>query len=400
MNCAPGAVAIAGGRVLAAGDPDEVLRRAGAHAVRVDLPDRLLMPGLVNAHVHLELTAVGPHRYTGDFVAWLGMVRTHLPDPLDPLSEANAAYFADAARRGARLSRDAGVTTVGDISRFEQVTQAVAAERMAGVSYRELFGLGRPFDESALRHVEGVRRGTHRVGAMRVGLQPHAPYSAGPRLYDAAARSRLPVATHLAESDEELRFVAAAEGRFRDMLEQIGRWDDAFAAVYAAAQTPVGWMRPYLLGRPWLLAHCNYATDDDISTLAETGASVAYCPRASEYFGHKRHRYRDMLDAGVNVCLGTDSIICHGDLSVLAEMRRLHQRDQADPAGLLAMGTTHGMKALGLDPADATLEAGRTLAAGLIAVRYDPTEPVDALRQVLRSREPAEIDILHAPQGD
>jgi len=116
--------------------------------------------------------------------------------------------------------------------------------------------------------------------------------------------------------------------------------------------------------------------------MARHGWSVAYCPRASDYFGHHGHRYRAMIEAGVNVCLGTDSIICHGTLSILDEMRHLHHRDHTDPATLLAMATTRGMRGLGLEPRDATLAPGAS--PGLIAIRYDGGPGRDALASVLR----------------
>ncbi len=245
--------------------------------------------------------------------------------------------------------------------------------------------MGAPFDEPALRHIARLapEPGT-RGNACRMGLQPHAPYSAGRRVFAAATHSGLPLSTHLAESPAELEFVATGGGPFRALLQGIGKWDETFAADYNAGLTPVRWMKPHLEQAHWLCAHCNYVTDDDIDLLASTGASVAYCPRASEYFRHKPHRYLEMLDAGVNVCLGTDSIICHGTLSVLDEMRRLHRRDKTDPRKLLGMATVNGWKALGVDAA-----------LPWIGVRYDPSEPGDALAQVLRSREPADIQWVH-----
>jgi len=392
MNCAPGAVAVARGRILAAGEVEQVVEAAGSEAQRVDLPDRLLVPGLVNAHVHLELTGVGYQPYDGDFTAWLRRIRSHFPDPTDPLSEANARHFAESARAGAELSRAAGVTTVGDISRFESVRQAVAAAGVRGVSFCELFGVGEPFDEPALRQLHELAEGNRRIGDLAVGAQPHAPYSAGRRLYGAAAESGLPVATHLAESGDELKFVATGGGRFRELLESIGKWHDTFAEDYCHGLTPVQWMKPDLERTPWLLAHCNYVTDEDIELLAGTGASVAYCPRASEYFGHRLHRYMELLEAGVNVCLGTDSIVCHGTLSIVDEMRRLHRRDKADPRTLLAMATTHGAAALGLDGMDARLAPGSP--ARMAAIGYDPADATDALEQVLRSRTPADITLI------
>ena len=96
----------------------------------------------------------------------------------------------------------------------------------------------------------------------------------------------------------------------------------------------------------FVAAHCNYVDDQAIRLLKLCEISVAYCPRASNYFGHQNHRYLEMIDAGVNVCLGTDSIICHGTLSILDEMRFLYQRDKCNPEILLKMATVNGLRAL------------------------------------------------------
>ncbi len=212
------------------------------------------------------------------------------------------------------------------------------------------------------------------------GWQPHAPYSAGPALFRAAARSGRPVSCHLAETREELEFVATGGGPFRALLQQMGKWSEAFAGFYDQGLSPVGWMEPHLREQPWLLAHCNYVSDEDIDLLAETRASVAYCPVASEYFGHVGHRYREMIDAGVNVCLGTDSIACQPShqaqpLGMLPQMRRLYQRDRTDPALLLNMATTHGWRAIGL-----TAELRR-----LARVTFDPLDHRPVLEQILTS---------------
>lgn len=369
-----GAVAVRDGRIIAVGEPGEVTGND-----TIDLPDRLLLPAMVNAHVHLDLTAIGPQPYGGDFVDWIAMLRSHWPGDGDPWAKRlDEVWLTQAAARGAAEAKAAGVFAVGDICRTVTEADAVAAV-VRGVSFVEFFGMGEPYDAEALERI-AAQKGH--------GLQPHAPYSAGPTVFDAACASDLPVSTHLAETHDEARFVAEASGSFRILLQRIGKWRDDFAAGYSAGLSPVQWMKPYLERKPWLLAHCNYVSDDDIATLAATGASVAYCPIASEYFGHTGHRYRDMLDAGVNVCLGTDSIVCQPrdeaqPLGILAQIRRLHRRDGTDPGVLLAMATTHGCAALGVDPADAPP----------IAVRFDPSDPTDPLTQVLRNRYP--VDVLN-----
>jgi cytosine/adenosine deaminase-related metal-dependent hydrolase len=384
---APGAVAVRDGVIEAAGTPTDVRRAVGRADQQFNSPDTVLMPGLVNAHVHLELTAVGPREYTGDFVHWLQMVRQAYPNPEEPMCDANRRYFARSASVGAKQALEAGSRVVGDISRFDEVYRAVAAEGMQGTSYVELFGLGEPWSGPSIDRINELA-GEQVDRRLRRGVQPHAPYSAGPMVFRAAAGSGLPLATHLAETPEELQFVASGDGAYREMLKAMGKWDDAFAADYNRGQTPVEWLAECCKTSA-LLAHCNYVTDSDIARVAEKDWSVAYCPRASVYFAHANHRYRDMLAAGVNVALGTDSIICHGTLSILDEMRHLYRRDRFDPRRLLAMATINGMKALLLDPADATFEPGRS--PGLLAVPYDGTDAADPLAAALMNDKPLAV---------
>lgn len=373
----PGSLAVRDRRIVAAGDPAEVRRLAGEPDDRVELADWLLVPGLVNAHAHLELTDLGPRPYSGDFIEWVGLIMAERP--VD--DGARRAAIA----RGAAESRAAGVVRVGDIAASPE-PQAMRKHDLGGVSFGELFGLGPPFDEPALSAIART------PAEPMLGWQPHAPYSAGPAVYAAAAAADAPRSTHLAETSAELRFVADATGPFRALLERIGKWDDRFAEHYGRGLSPVQWLRPHLEAADWLCAHCNYVDDADIETLAAAGASVAYCPRASEYFGHCGHRYRAMLDAGVNVCLGTDSIVCHGSMSILDEMRRLHQRDGTDGQTLLAMATVNGAAALGATRRAATFAVGQT--PGVVGLRFDPDASEDALAQVLRRDRPPEIRLL------
>src|SRR5699024_10076230 len=148
----------------------------------------------------------------------------------------------------------------------------------------------------------------------------------------------------------------------------------------------------------WLLAHCNYVDDHHIETLQRTGASVAYCPIASDYFGHRNHRYREMLDAAVNVCLGTDALMCQPagaaqPLGIFGQMRYLYHRDKTDPYLLLRMATVNGMIALEFSENDATLK--KRASAHFAVVRIDPSDSRDPLEQALLNNEPVEsIDAL------
>ncbi|MBI1368766.1 MAG: amidohydrolase family protein [Planctomycetes bacterium] len=374
LDAQPGAVAIRSGRIVRAGTPDQVLANVDADTPIIDLPDRLLLPGLVNAHVHLDLTHMGPRPYGGDFIEWVRMVMR------DRATDAGAIGVS--VRRGIDLSTAAGVLTVGDIAGSPAAHERLSRAPLRGVSYVEHLGR-QPVDRAA----RSPR------GSIRQGIEAHAPYSTGPAIYEEAAASGLPICTHLAETPAELEFVAHATGPFRMLLESMGKWNDAMLEDYGRGLHPVAWLAS--VAKPqaaWLLAHCNYIDDVHIEMLAQRPWSVAYCPRASDYFGHRDHRYRDMLAAGVNVCLGTDSIVCHGSLSILDEMRHLHQRDATDPLTLLKMATVNGMRGLALNEKDAAFTPGA--APGLIALRYDANDQKDPLRQILSALDRPSVRVL------
>lgn len=389
VDSRPGVVLVECGKVVAAGPPESMPAERVAKARQIDLSDRLLLPAMVNAHAHLELTSIGPQPYdaAAGFVGWVQMLRSHWPDDPGPGGMPDPAWFSAGAAQGVEAALAAGVQAVGDISRFQEVADARRACGLGGVTYIERFGLGPPFD--AAGHME-VCDGAE-------GLQPHAPYSAGPALYTAAAQSGRPVSTHLAETLDEYAFVAEACGPKMEFIRSLGLWDDGFAKHYGQGLSPVQWMRPHLEAAAddggWLVAHCNYVSDEDIDILAKTNTSVAYCPIASEYFGHTGHRYRDMLAAGVNVCLGTDSIVCaKGNdpqpLGLLGAMRRLYRRDGADPATLLKMAMVNGSHALRSDLTAGTLRVGAP--AILACVKFDTSKPNDALELVLKNNHPIE----------
>jgi len=385
----PGAVAVRHGLVVASGHPDSLPKRLLKNAVVIDRPDELILPSLVNAHAHLDLTGLGPVPYQGSFTGWLRDVVQKRPT--------EPKRIIDAVRQGLKLSREAGIGHLGDIAGS---TAAIMARRQApknclmpGVSFMECFGHGQEQDASVVRAERALsdlpfetRIEHHDRGAV-LGLSPHAPYSTGLEVYLAARRLShtrfYRLATHLAETPEEIEFVRDASGPFAELLKDLGKWDNA---IEPTGMHPVAWLEPVLKHARWLLAHCNYVDHEHIEVLQKTGTSVVYCPVASEYFGHTGHRYRDMIDAGVNVCLGTDSILCQPadepqPMGILPQMRRLFERDQTDPNLLLKMATTNGMLALEFSETFATLQ--KRAPAQFCSIKIDPDDPLDPLVQVL-----------------
>ena len=386
----------AGARVLAAGPPALVDRhRLAAGAERVPLPDTVLIPGLVNAHAHLDLTHIGPRAFDRQrgFVGFVDVVRAN--------RRQDDESIAASVRMGVERSLLGGVVAVGDIAGAAMgVPRLAPLEELLrsplwGISFLEFFGIGRG-EEAGLDRMkdaveEGVSLAANRPGSgrMRLGLQPHAPYSVSRRGYmravEQAKRYGLPLATHLSETPDEIEFVRSGAGPQRELLERLGVWDESVLADIGLGRTPVDHLAPVLRFGDFLVAHVNYATNPDIFALAESRTSVVFCPRCAAYFDAAAslgpHRFIDMLMCGIRVALGTDSIINLGSrewvgmgdgsegpsLSILDEMRLLYRRDAINAMTVLGMATMDGASALGLDPLSFTFKRGADI-AGIVGV--------------------------------
>ena len=384
--------------------------------IELTLRDRVIMPALVNAHTHLDLTHIGPvaHDPNEGFVKWIDNIRTN--------RKQEDADIRDAVRLGIQASLAGGTIAVGDIAGAPsgRITDApaheLAASPMLGTSYLEFFGIGKT-EEAVIEKIEYYLTTTHpqslqslKHSGVTIGFQPHAPYTVGLPVYQQittiAQQHSMPLSTHLAETPEEHEFIAKGTGPQRTFLENFGVWQSSILDHIAKDNHPVEHLADVLTAPvarragppkqlPFLVAHVNDATDSAIEILAASNTSVAYCPRGSAYFGADQHfgphRYQDMLAAGVNVCLGTDSIVnldTPDRISILDETRFLHRRDGTDPKPLLQMATTNGAKALGLDEFGFTLAAGNH-PLGLIAVPIEPGSK-DSWAGAMQSTEPPE----------
>ena len=328
-----------------------------------DLGNVAIIPGLVNAHTHLEFShldrPVGSRGMgLGEWIATLTSTLRlqHRPPP-------------DAVRRGLEESSAAGVTTLGEIAQPDWPAHDFQAAPVDATVFLELIA---PSDDDvdeklklAHRHIASAPVGKNTVGktAWRPGISPHAPYSVHPRLLAEAAaisaRHKVPLAFHLAESPEELEFLKTAGGPFRELLERLGKWD---AAAHRTGRRPLDLLRTMAPAHRSLIIHGNYLSDEEIAFIAQHAGrmSVVYCPRTHHYFDHPPYPLEKLLAAGVNVALGTDSRASSPDLSLLSDMRYVaHRHPAIAPATVLQMGTLHGAKALAREQEVGTLEAGK-----------------------------------------
>jgi aminodeoxyfutalosine deaminase len=341
-----GGVAVEGERALAVGGGREI-RSRHAGAEMIDLGDAVLLPGLVNAHVHLEMTNVPRPQPAPAFVDWILAVRKWMSGVGDL-----AEFARESTLAGVEQCFRFGVTAVGDVTLNSTITRPLLARRgMRGVSFGEVLGMAGRAGQLEGRLAAAVDT-TGDGEWLKSGIEPHAPYSLdlhGYRRCVEEARARgMPLATHLAETPDEGLFLSEHAGEFRRLWESLAAWKEG---VSREAGGPIRVMKRLGLLEHWpaVLAHVNYLDDDELDVLAGCRASVVYCPRTHAYFGHWPHRFREMVARGINVAIGTDSCASSQDLNPVEDLRLVHRLHPEMPAAeLFEMVTARAAAALGM----------------------------------------------------
>lgn len=363
-----GAVVIADGKILDVGEKSISSRHPGGEIV--DLGNSILLPGLINAHTHLDLT----HCHAGDppisFTDWISSI---------PKRRANETV-EQAVQRGIDQCLKFGVTCIGDITQQAgQSRRAISESPLRCVSYGEVLGLGTmqsKFDQLLPQAIDT----RYAASRMKIGLSPHAPYTVDINGYrqclKLASEKSLPLATHLAESPDERTFLESHSGPFRALWDRLGVWRDDVATFTGS---PVQMANAIgLLDRPALLAHVNYCDDSELDLLARGKCSVVYCPRTHRYFGHRPHRWRQMLERGINVAVGTDSCASSPDLNIVEELRLLRQIAPEIPAQTVwEMATTRAARAVGMQDQVGSITRGKR--ADLAAFHVKGDVPLEEL---------------------
>jgi cytosine/adenosine deaminase-related metal-dependent hydrolase len=352
----PGAVATRDDAIVAAGSSHDVLRDFGNHELR-DLGDAIVIPGLVNAHTHLELSYMGGNRPPGgDFVAWLeGLLA--LRAAKDPLT----------ARRAAEQARDAliarGTVAVGDICNDTWIVDVWKERPVCGVLFQELLGLD---DEGSGQRFEAARQRMAAYPApagWRWSAVPHAPHTTSLTLMrslaECARQEQIPLSIHLAESAAETAFLATGGGPLREVFERQGFLGTAFEAPRCSPLERIE--AAGIPGPDTLLVHAVRLSADEIERLGQSGATVVTCPRSNAYLGVGVAPVPALLDAGAKLALGTDSLASAPDLDLFAEMSALRDAHPGlDPRTIVRAATQGGAVALGLADSLGTIEPGKS----------------------------------------
>ena len=368
---ADGVVAVDGDRIAFVGPSGE-----GPPGDERDLGDVLVLPGLVNAHTHLELTAMRGFLEDLDFRRWILRLTSARRDVLDPEA------LLDSARYGIEEGLRAGITTYADTSESGVVVRAMREAGVRGIVYQEVFG---PDPAQCEASIGGLREKVANLRYLetrlvKVGVSPHAPYTVSDQLFrattDFARQHGLPMAIHAAESSEEERLVAGGAGPFADSLRGRG------IHVGIRGRSPVDMLdRLGVLAVRPLLIHCVRVDAADIDAIARSGCAVAHCPVSNAKLGHGVAPLVELLSAGITVGLGSDSVASNNRMDLLEEARiallsqraRLGSFETPAAADVLELATLGSAAALGLADVVGSLEEGKQ--ADLAAFPLDGVVP-------------------------
>jgi cytosine/adenosine deaminase-related metal-dependent hydrolase len=355
-----GWVAIDGGLITALGGPDD-----GCPAE--DLGSVAILPGLVNAHVHLELSHLrGLVPPADHFVTWIrNLVALRRGE-----SAARDAEIVAGIAVGVAEAVRFGTALVGDISNTLLPFAVLAQSDLAAIVFYELIQFKAPdaerFVGEACARI-GRLAGNERL---RASLAAHAPYSVAPSVFRAIRRavdSKLvgPVSVHLSESREETEFIRTGDGAWRSFLQELGAWDPAWTPP---AVSPVEFLdNSDFLDARVMAVHGVQMTSSDLARLARRGVTLVACPRSNAFTGAGRPPIADFYASGVSVAVGTDSLACTADLNLFAELAAMRAlAPDVAAARLLDSATRQGARALGFEADYGTIAPGRR--ARLLAV--------------------------------
>lgn len=338
-----GGFAVRGSEILGVGTWKDLVREYPG-ASQEDLGEVILMPGLINAHCHLDYTMMrGALFGGGSFADWIQRLNA-MRRSLDQRD------YLDSIATGLKELHQWGCTTVLNIESFPELVPFLPESPIRVWWFLEVMDV-----RSRLQSADALAGAIYFLekageGLGGFGISPHAPYTVSCELYELsstyALKYKLPLCTHLAESEEEMRMFAKGGGPLYEFLRSIGRpMEDC------QGMTPI----QAVLGRELvpegsILVHMNQLDSNDRELLKRTAGRypVIHCPRTHAFFERPPFDLNFFRESGIPLLLGTDSLASNQDLNMFVEMRALSESfPMLDPSAILSMVTTAPAAAIG-----------------------------------------------------
>ena len=377
---AQGAVRVEGSEIIAVGPASALSPQPGETVT--NLGASTLLPGLINAHCHLDYTrfkgTIAPKQSFTEWIKNINALRRSF----------STDDYIDSIAEGFELLQQAGVSTVANIEAFPELLPHLPVPPLRTWWFLELIDVRVRNDQDATLRGAMSFFEQHHDWLGGFGLSPHAPYTASVDLYRLARtcgeKYGMLCTTHIAESVEEHEMFSHARGPLHDFLGSLGR-DNSDCGQGSALSHLV---EHGVIGPNCIIAHLNYLQDYDYELVARTGASVVHCPKCHTYFGHAPFPLKALREHGVNICLGTDSLASNNSLDMRSEMREVQEFHGLSDQDVLEMVLLNGARALGQTGKLGQLSPGAT--ADLVAFAHEPNlaaPDLDPYRRVVQSRK-------------
>jgi cytosine/adenosine deaminase-related metal-dependent hydrolase len=414
MHGAPidnGAVAVSGNRIVEVGRFDDIKKRNTGNTV--DLGQHALLPGLINAHCHLDYTCLrGKISQQKSFTDWIRAINAEK-------SNLSSEDFLGSINDGFEEAKRFGTTTIANLTAFPELISQVqppirtcwfvelidirAPERTNELVESAIESLGKARPEPVLPVTPKPGEGGSGVeGGAPWGLAPHALFTASKDLFrrceEVAQQEHILLTTHLAESREEMEMFRDASGPLYEFIKSIGRpMDDCrrntplelFLGALSPRRASSGRALPQ-----WIVAHLNELTESDFDLLKESNSKfhVVHCPGSHNYFGHSPFAFDRLRSFGFNICLGTDSLASNENLSLFAEMRALQKKfPRVSAEEIFQMVTVNPARALRQENALGQIRPG--FRADLIAVPC--SSPTEVFEEIIAFDEPVSWSMMN-----
>jgi cytosine/adenosine deaminase-related metal-dependent hydrolase len=388
---ADGGIAVSEDRIVGVGERQTLVEQFPKAAIQ-DFGPAAIVPGLINSHSHLELTAMRGflENEESDFFAWLKKLT------IARLGRMTAEDLNVSAQWGACEAARAGVTSVADASDAGiESLNALRSVGLRGIVFQESFG---PDQRLARENFDKLRTKIWRLREretplVKCGVSPHAPYTVcGPQLEmiaQLALEEKLPLMMHAAETLMEVSLLREGRGVFADGLRSRGiDWQ-------TPGVSPIQHLRQHgILDTRALLAHCIHLDDTDVETLRETQTRVAHCPKSNSKLRHGVAPLRKFVQQGIVVGLGSDSVASNNICDLFEEARyalllaRSDVTEKSLAADLFAhdvlqLTTSGGAAALGMSDQVGGLQAGMQADFAIVSLNgahqipvYDPVDTI------------------------